>query len=160
MFNPNRSLDPGHISLDCWADGWLWVRRRSGLRRELTSNKMPTRKWKMAGSYLLYNELHYNGPMTYLGLTLRSIFFYFIKWLFTANDGLFYEKRRLVLWKTTACFMRNDVSFCEKQRVVLRETTCRFVGNNGSFFRTQWRGNERHGKVQIEKREMELWKDL
>ena len=48
--------------------------------------------------------------------------------------------------------MENNVSFCEKQRVVLRETTCRFVGNNGSFFRTQWRGNERHGKVQIEKR--------
>ena len=84
----------------------------------------------MAGSYLLHNELHYNGLMTYLGLTLRSIFFYFIKWSFTANDGLFYEKRR----------------------VVLRETTCRFVGNNGSFFRTQWRENERHGKVQIEKR--------
>ena len=88
----------------------------------------------MAGSYLLYNELHYNGLMTYLGLTLRSIFFYFIKWSFTANDGLFYEKRR----------------------VVLRETTCRFVRNNGSFFRTQWRGNERHGKVQIEKREIEM----
>ena len=51
----------------------------------------------MEGSYLLYNELHYNGLMTYLGLTLRSIFFYFIKWSFTANDGLFYEKRRVVL---------------------------------------------------------------
>ena len=24
-------------------------------------NKMPTREWKMAGYYLLYNELHYNG---------------------------------------------------------------------------------------------------
>ena len=37
---------------------------RSGLRQERTRNKMPTRKWKMAGSYLLYNELHYNGLMT------------------------------------------------------------------------------------------------
>ena len=67
LFNPNRSLDPEQISLDCWADGWLWVRRRSGLRQERTRNKMPTRKWKMAGSYLLYNELHYNGLMTDLG---------------------------------------------------------------------------------------------
>jgi len=31
---PNRSLEPEQISLDCWADGCLWVRRRSGLRRE------------------------------------------------------------------------------------------------------------------------------
>ena len=92
-FDPNRSLDTEQISLDCWADGWLWVRRRSGLRRERTfslsqmsrtelarvmpwrenegwnptRNKMPTRKWKRAGSYLLYNELHYNGLMTDLG---------------------------------------------------------------------------------------------
>ena len=48
--------------------------------------------------------------------------------------------------------MENDVSFYEKQRVVLRETMCCFVRNNVSFFRTQWRGNERHGKVQMEKR--------
>ena len=68
------------------------------------------------------------------------------------NDGLFYEKRRLVLGKTTACFRKNNGLFWEKRRVVLRETTCRFVRNNGSFFRTQWMGNERHGKVQIEKR--------
>ncbi len=52
--------------------------------------------------------------------------------------------------------MENNGLFCEKQRVVLRETTCRFVRNNGSFFRTQWRGNERHGKVQMEKWEIEL----
>ena len=67
MFILNRSLDPERTSLDCWADGWLWVRRRSGLRREQTSNKMPTRKWKMTGSYLLHNELYYNGLMTDLG---------------------------------------------------------------------------------------------
>ena len=53
-------------------------------------------------------------------------------------------------------FCENDGSFCEKQCVVLRETTCRFVRNNGSFFRTQWRGNERHGKVQTENGEIEL----
>ena len=52
-FNPNRSLDPEQISLDCWADGLPWVRRRSGLRRERTKNKMPTREWKTTGSYLL-----------------------------------------------------------------------------------------------------------
>ena len=51
-FNPNRSLDPEQISLDGWADGLPLVRRRSGLRRERTKNKMPTRKWKMTGSYL------------------------------------------------------------------------------------------------------------
>ena len=27
------------------------------------------------------------------------------------NDGLFYGKQRLVLWKTTACFMENDGLF-------------------------------------------------
>ena len=63
-FNPNRSLVPERISLGCWADGWLWVRRRSGLRRERTSNKMPTRKWKMTGSYILCNKLHNNVLMT------------------------------------------------------------------------------------------------
>ena len=52
--------------------------------------------------------------------------------------------------------MENNGLFYEKRRVVLRETTCRFVRNNGSFFRTQWRGNERHGKVQMEKWEIEL----
>jgi len=48
FFIPNRLLNPEHISLDCWADGWLWVRKRSGLRRERTSNKMPTRneRWQ------------------------------------------------------------------------------------------------------------------
>ena len=68
-FNPNRSLDPEQISFHCWADGWLWVQRRSGLRRERTSNKMPTRKWKMAGSYILGNILHNNGLMTDWGLS-------------------------------------------------------------------------------------------
>ena len=73
----------------------------------------------MAGSYLLHNELHYNGLMTYLGLTLGSIFFYFIQWSFTANDGSFYEKRRVVFGKTTCCFCENDVLFLRKRRLVL-----------------------------------------
>ena len=63
------------------------------------------------------------------------------------NDGLFYEKRRLVLGKTTACFMRNDGLFYEKRRLVLGKTTACFGKCNG-------RG--RHGKVQIEKREIEM----
>ena len=75
---PNRSLDSEQISLDCWADGFSLAWRRSGLRRERTRNKMPTRKWKMTGSYLLYNELHYNVLMTDLGLiphrTIYSLF--------------------------------------------------------------------------------------
>ena len=66
--NPIRSLVPEQISMDCWADGWSWVRSRSELRREQTSNKMPTRKWKMAGSYILCNKLHNNGLITDLGL--------------------------------------------------------------------------------------------
>jgi len=47
LLNPNQSLDPEQISLDCWADCLPWVRRRSVLRRERARNKMPTRKWKM-----------------------------------------------------------------------------------------------------------------
>ena len=92
--NPIRSLVPEQISMDCWADGCSWVRRRSGLRQERTfsliqmsrtelarvmpwrenegwnptRNKVPTRKWKMAGSYILCKKLHNNGLMTDLGL--------------------------------------------------------------------------------------------
>ena len=66
--NPNRSLDPEQILFDCWADVFSLVWRRSGLRRELMRNKMPTRKWKRSGSYLLHNDLHYNGLMNDLGL--------------------------------------------------------------------------------------------
>ncbi len=47
------------------------------------------------------------------------------------NDGLFYEKRRVVLRETTCRFVKSDVSFYEKQRVVLRETTARFLERNG-----------------------------
>ena len=41
---PNRSLDSEQFLFDCWADAWLWVWRRSVLRREQTRNKMSTRK--------------------------------------------------------------------------------------------------------------------
>ena len=68
-----RSLAPKQISLDCWADGWLWVRRHSGLRWERMSNKIPTREWKRSGSYLFNYELYYNGLMTDLGLYLLQI---------------------------------------------------------------------------------------
>ena len=73
-----------------------------------------------------------------VALTLGSIFFYFIKWSFTANDGsswkndvLFLGKWRLVLWKTTCCFWENDGLFCEKRRVVFEKTTARFVECEG-----------------------------
>ena len=92
--NPIRSLVPEQISMDCWADDYSWVRSRSELRRERTfslslmsrtelarvmlwrenegwnptRNKIPTRKWKMAESYILCNKLHNNGLMTDLGL--------------------------------------------------------------------------------------------
>ena len=52
---------------------------------------------------------------------------------FIKSDVLFYEKRRVVLWKVTCRFMRNDVLFYEKWRVVLWETTCRFMGNDVLF---------------------------
>jgi len=45
--NPNRSLDPEQILFDCWAVCSLFARWRSGLRREWTKDKMPTRKWRM-----------------------------------------------------------------------------------------------------------------
>ena len=35
------------------------------------------------------------------------------------NDTLFYEKRHVVLWKTTRQFTKNDTSFYEKQAVIL-----------------------------------------
>ena len=72
ILNPNRSLVPEQISLDCWADCLPWVQRRSGLRRERTKNKMPTRKWKMTGSYLFNYESYHNGLMTDLGCKYRT----------------------------------------------------------------------------------------
>ena len=44
------------------------VRAREASVRVKHRHKMPTRQWrKTAGSYLLYNELHYNGLMADLG---------------------------------------------------------------------------------------------
>ena len=79
FFNPKRSLDPEQILFDCWADGFSFVWRRSGLRRERTRNKMPTRKWKMTGSYLLHKALHHNGLMTDLGLTPNILWNFYHK---------------------------------------------------------------------------------
>ena len=80
---PNRSLDSEQILFVCWADGFSLVWRRSRLRREQTRSKMPTRKWKMAGSYLLHNNLHYNGLMTDWGLSPT----------FLQKRGSFFQKR-------------------------------------------------------------------
>ncbi len=52
---------------------------------------------------------------------------------FTKNNGSFYTKQRLVLHKTTARFTQNDGSFYQKQRLILHRTTVRFTQNNGSF---------------------------
>ena len=80
---PNRSLDSEQILFVCWADGFSLVWRRSRQRREQTRSKMPTRKWKMAGSYLLHNNLHYNGLMTDWGLSPT----------FLQKRGRFFPKR-------------------------------------------------------------------
>ena len=45
------------------------------------------------------------------------------------NKPSFYEKRHVVLRKTSRRFMKNKPSFCEKQAVVLRKTSRRFVKN-------------------------------
>ena len=71
LFNPNRSLASEQISLDCWADCFSFVRRRSGLQRERTRNKRLTRIWKMTECYLLHDELHYNGLMIDWGLMVN-----------------------------------------------------------------------------------------
>ena len=58
--------------------------------------------------------LHFNfeSARTYILISYNTILRFVI-------NGLFYGKRRLVLWKTTACFMKNDGSFYEKQLLVL-----------------------------------------
>ena len=70
------------IGIRAWTDfiGWLgrWFTVSSkALRATSRTNeqKMPTRKWKMPGSYILGNKLHNNGLMTDWGLynTLISL---------------------------------------------------------------------------------------
>ena len=39
---------------------------------------------------------------------------------FMKSDVLFYEKRRVVLWKVTCCFMGNDVLFMQDNILVLQ----------------------------------------
>ena len=58
--------------------------------------------------------LHFNfeSAGTYILISYNTILRFVI-------NGLFYGKRRLVLWKTTARFMRNNGSFCGKRRLVL-----------------------------------------
>ena len=46
-FNPNRSLEPVQILFDCWAYCLPYSWRRSGLRQENKTGKMPTNKRKM-----------------------------------------------------------------------------------------------------------------
>ena len=57
-----------------------------------------------------------------LGVVLCCCFCKACSYLFDVslfqNDVLFCSKRRVVLWKTTCCFVVNDVSFCSKHRVV------------------------------------------
>jgi len=66
---------------------------------------MPTRKWKMTGSYLLHNDLHYNGLVTDWGLAFRCS--YFVVVLEIWDDMLYglspWKKRwsvlRVSLWR-------------------------------------------------------------
>lgn len=55
-FSGNKGLFRGDVAFSCFAFS-------------ITSKKVPTRKWKMAESYLLHKNLHYNGLMSGLGLT-------------------------------------------------------------------------------------------
>lgn len=52
---------------------------------------------------------------------------------FIKNDGLFYQKRQVVLSKTTACFTKNDGLFYQKRQVVLPKTTGCFIKSDGLF---------------------------
>ena len=56
-----------------------------------------------------------------------SIFSQQITGCFTQNDGLFYQKQRVVLPKMTCCFTQNDVLFYPKCRVVLPKMTACFT---------------------------------
>ena len=56
-----------------------------------------------------------------------SIFSQQITGCFPKNDGLFYQKQRVVLPKMTACFTQNDVLFYPKRRVVLPKMTACFT---------------------------------
>ena len=58
----------------------------------------------MTGSYLLYNELHYNGLMADLGLSpiIYSKLSALPKYL-SSNNTLFTTKQAVVYYKTTRC---------------------------------------------------------
>ena len=74
----------------------------------------------MTGSYLLYNELHYNGLMADLGLSpiIYSKLSALPKYL-SSNNTLFIIKRHVVYNKTSRCLPQNDTSFTTKRAVVL-----------------------------------------
>ena len=67
-------------------------------------------------------------PLEYI-----AFFRYKMTCCFSANNVLFYHKRRIVLPQTTYCFTTNDVLFYHKRRVVLLQTTCCFTINDVLF---------------------------
>ena len=144
-FNPNRSLDSEQISLVCWADGWLWVRRRSELRRKRTKYKMPTRKWKMAGSYLLHNELHYNGLMTDWGLRTRAIRFAISNPMERGN--CIWRMARCLCPTTAICWCkRNSVYFTLRTLLIDRRLTCMWKIISGKVQQLTFAFNKKKAK--------------
>ena len=115
---PKSALDAEQILFDCWADGFPLVWSPSGQCRERMSNKMPTRKWKMTGSYLLHNDLHYNGLMTDWGLAFRCS--YFVVVLEIWDDMLYWlspwKKRWSVLRVSLWRFYKYIPCHCRKVR--------------------------------------------
>ncbi len=81
----------------------------------------------MTGSYLLYNELHYNGLMADLGLSpiIYSKLSALPKYL-SSNNTLFIIKRHVVYNKTSRCLLQNDTLFIIKRHVVYYKTSRRF----------------------------------
>ncbi len=60
---------------------------------------------------------------------------YFIFKTSSKNNTLFWEKRHVVLVKTTRCFSENDTLFLGKRHIVLRKTIRCFGENDGLFGR-------------------------
>ncbi len=68
---------------------------------------------------ILAPSVEKNIPQKVVFFIIKSSFFHHkTTACFIKNDGLFYQKRRLVLPKTTACFTKNDRLFYQKRRVV------------------------------------------
>ena len=79
---------------------------------------MPTRKWKMTGSYLLHNELYYNGLMTDLG------------WRVQCGESSRKKRERLLELSPTFLFdsprLGEIPSFLEKCRLSLQKMSLVF----------------------------------